>query len=61
VLTRKNMKSLKAIRRPLILGLLVLGVWLLLRTPAASIDSLAELDARLQRGEPVVLEFFANT
>lgn len=55
------MRLFKAIRGPLILGLLVLGAWLLFRTAATSIDSLAELDARLQRGQPVVLDFFTNT
>jgi hypothetical protein len=55
------MEFLKANQGPIILGLLVLGAWLALRTPAASLSSVEELDARLSRGEPVVLEFFANT
>ena len=56
-----DMEFLRANRGPLILGLLVLGAWLVLRTPATSLASVEELEARLERGQPVVLEFFANT
>jgi len=55
------MTFLKANWRPIALGLGLLAAWLLLRTPAAALDSIADLDARLARGEPVVLEFFTNT
>ncbi len=55
------MNFLRANRGPLIIGALVLGVWLFLRTPTTPLASIEDLDALLSRGEPVVLEFFANT
>jgi hypothetical protein len=32
-----------------------------LRTPASAIDSMAELDAVLQDGQPTLVEFYSNT
>jgi hypothetical protein len=55
------MAFLKANRGLLLLGVVVLGAWFVFRTPATSFASVEELDARLARGEPVVLEFFTNT
>jgi hypothetical protein len=45
----------------LIVGALLLGGWLYLRTPATPIGSMAELDRKLSGQQPVVLEFFGNT
>jgi len=56
-----EMEFLRAKKGPIIIGLIVLGAWFALRTSATSLDSIEDLDARLARGEPVVLEFFANT
>ena len=56
-----EMEFLRAKRGPILIALIVLGAWFVLRTPATSLDSIEDLDARLARGEPVVLEFFANT
>ena len=44
-----------------IVAAMALGAWLFLRTPATPLASVSSLDALLGRGEPVVLEFFANT
>ncbi len=39
----------------------VLGVaWLILRTPATPLDSVAEFDARLRSGQPTLIEFYSN-
>ena len=43
-----------------IVGAILLGAWLFLRTPATPLASVAALDSLLE-GEPVVLEFFGNT
>jgi len=45
----------------LIVGAILLGAWLFLRTPATPLASVAALDSLLGQGEPVVLEFFGNT
>jgi len=55
------LEFLRAYRGPLIVGTIVLGGWLFLRTPATPLASVASLDQLLGRGEPVVLEFFTNT
>ena len=55
------LKSLRANRGPLIVAAIVLGAWLFLRTPATPLESVSSLDQLLGRGEPVVLELFANT
>ena len=57
----RNMSLFKKIRVPLLIGLVLIGGWLLLRTPATPLASIEELDARLAAGKPVVLEFYANT
>jgi len=45
--------------------LLLLGAmgiaYLALRTPASPVSSVAEVDAILQGGQPVLVEFFSNT
>jgi hypothetical protein len=47
------------------LFLLVLGgivvVFLVLRTPASAVSSVAEVDAQLQDGQPTLIEFYTNT
>ncbi len=55
------MNFLKANRGPVIVGVILIAVWFFLRTPTTPLASVEELDALLSRGEPVVLEFFANT
>jgi len=55
------MDFLKKHWRPIVIGAAVVALWLLLRTPAAPLASVAELEARLARGEPLVLELFTNT
>jgi len=52
---------LRANKVALVVGALLLGGWLYLRTPATPIESMAELDRKLSGGQPVVLEFFGNT
>jgi hypothetical protein len=46
------------------LFLLVVGgivvVFLALRTPASAVDSVAEVQAMLQREQPTVVEFYSN-
>lgn len=39
----------------------MLGLWLLLRTRATRFAPDSSFDGMLGRGEPVVLEFFGNT
>jgi hypothetical protein len=55
------LESLRAYRGPMIVVAIGLGGWLFLRTPATPLASVSSLDDLLGRGEPVVLEFFANT
>ena len=55
------MEFLRDNRGPLIVGTIVLGGWLFLRTQATPLASVSSLDHLLGRGEPVVLEFFGNT
>jgi hypothetical protein len=47
------------------LFLLVLGgivaAFLVLRTPASAVSSVAEVDTQLQNGQPTLLEFYSNT
>lgn len=47
------------------LFLLVVGgiivVFLVLRTPASAVGSVAEVDAVLQDGQPTLVEFYTNT
>jgi len=45
---------------PIIVVAGVIGLWLLLRTRATTIDSKAGLDEIVARGEPTVLEFFGK-
>ena len=52
---------LKKHRGPILIVVLALGAWFALRTTPTALASIDELDARIARGEPVVLEFFANT
>jgi len=55
------LESLRANRGPLIVAAIAVGAWLFLRTPATPLESVESLDHLLGRGEPVVLELFANT
>ena len=55
------MKFLREYRVPLIVGLVILGAWLFLRTPASPIDSAAAFDRLFEDDRPVVVEFFGNT
>ena len=57
----KPLEILRANRGPLIVGAILLGAWLFLRTPTTPLESIASLDNLLGQGEPVVLEFFGNT
>ena len=59
--TLRMMDFLKKRRGPILVGLVLLGAWLVVRTPATSLASIEDLDKRLERGRPVVLEFFTNT
>ena len=56
-----TMEFLRANRGPLLAFTVALGVWLFLRTSATPLASVSSLDELLERGEPVVLEFFTNT
>lgn len=44
----------------LVIGGLVAG-FLVLRTPASAVSSVAEVDAVLQNGQPTLVEFYTNT
>jgi hypothetical protein len=44
----------------LVIGGLVAG-FLVLRTPASAVSSVAEVDAILQNGQPTLVEFYTNT
>lgn len=44
----------------LIVGGIVAG-FLVLRTPASAVGSVAEVDAVLQDGQPTLVEFYTNT
>ena len=55
------MEFLRANRSLLIFVAVALGGWLFLRTPATPLASVSSLDELLERGQPVVLEFFTNT
>lgn len=55
------MKFLRANRGPLIVLAILVGAWLMLRTSATPVASVAELDALVAKGDSVVLEFFTNT
>jgi hypothetical protein len=55
------LEFLRANRGLLIVATVALGGWLFLRTPATPLASVSSLDDLVSRGEPVVLEFFANT
>jgi len=39
----------------------ILGAFVLLRTPASAVESVAEVDALLQGGQPTLVEFYSNT
>ncbi len=39
----------------------LLSAFLLLRTTASPVGSVAEVDAILQRGQPTLIEFYSNT
>ena len=39
----------------------LIGAFLLLRTPASAVSSVAEVDAILQDGQPTFVEFYSNT
>ena len=44
----------------LLLGAMAVG-YLVLRTPASPVASVAEVDAILGGGQPILVEFFSNT
>ena len=44
----------------LIVGGIVVA-FMVLRTPASAVDSVAEVDAILQDGQPTLVEFYSNT
>jgi hypothetical protein len=44
----------------LVIGGLVTG-FLVLRTPASAVSSVAEVDAVLTNGQPTLVEFYTNT
>lgn len=44
----------------LLVGGIVVG-FLLLRTPASAVASVAEVDAQLQNGQPTLMQFYSNT
>ena len=39
----------------------IVGAFLVLRTPASAVGSVAEVDAILQDGQPTLVEFYSNT
>jgi hypothetical protein len=39
----------------------ILGAFLVLRTPASAVSSVAEVDAILENGQPTLVEFYSNT
>lgn len=39
----------------------ILVAFLVFRTPASRVGSVAELDAMLQSGQPTLVEFYSNT
>ena len=47
---------------PLIVLLVLIGIWFfLLRTRATQLESKAQFEAMIKAGQPVVVDFFANT
>lgn len=44
----------------LVMGI-VIGAFLMLRTTASAVDSMAEVDAQLHSGQPTLIEFYSNT
>ena len=47
---------------PLIVLLVLIGIWFfLLRTRATQLESKAQFEAMIKGGQPVVVDFFANT
>jgi hypothetical protein len=44
----------------LILGAIAVA-FLVLRTPASAVESVAQVDAMLQDGQPTFIEFYSNT
>jgi hypothetical protein len=47
------------------LFLLVIGgiviAFMALRTPASNVESIAEIDAQIEGGQPTLIEFYSNT
>jgi hypothetical protein len=39
----------------------IVAAFLVLRTPASAVSSVAEVDAVLQDGQPTLVEFYTNT
>ena len=39
----------------------IVGGFMALRTPGSAVDSVAEVDALLQNGQPTLVEFYSNT
>lgn len=46
---------------PIVLVVVLVGLWFVLRNRATDLGSASALDARIGQGRPVVLEFFSNT
>lgn len=44
----------------LVVGGIIAG-FLVLRTPASKVGSVAEVDSLLQNGQPTLIEFYSNT
>ena len=55
------MEFLKRHGRKLIVFGLLATLWWMVRIPETPLESIAQLDARIAAGRPLVLEFFANT
>jgi len=39
----------------------ILAAFVFLKTPASAVESVAEVDALLQGGQPTLVEFYSNT
>ena len=57
-------RLIRILRENWLLLLVVGGIvvaFLVLRTPASAVGSVAEVDAVLQNGQPTLVEFYTNT
>ena len=46
--------------RLIIVAVCMIGLWLFLRSKATRFESVSDFDAKLSKGQPLVLEFFSN-